>query len=88
LEATGVSKFQPRERGGAAFLAEAWKMIADGRGSSISCCRANIEFEKLKMDVNSLGELISGFFSGTSIEANLRPDRNRARGRQSGISCR
>jgi TetR/AcrR family transcriptional regulator, copper-responsive repressor len=41
--------------------------------------RANVAFEKPKMDVNSLCELISTFFSGICIEANLIPDRKRAR---------
>jgi hypothetical protein len=59
--------------------AEAGKVIADGRAKLNQLLRANVAFEKPKMDVNSLCELISAFFSGICIEANLNPDRKRAR---------
>ena len=59
--------------------AEARKVIADGRAKLNRLLRANIAFERPKMDVNSLCELISAFFSGICIEANLSPDRKRAR---------
>ena len=59
--------------------AEARKVIADGRAKLNQLLRANVAFEKPKMDVNSLCELISAFLSGICIEANLNPDRKRAR---------
>ena len=59
--------------------AEARKAIVDGRAKLNRLVRANVAFEKPKMDVNSLCELISAFFSGICIEANLNPDRRRAR---------
>jgi len=62
-----------------AVPAEARKVIADGRAKLNQLLRANVAFEKPKMDVNSLCELISAFFSGICIEANLNPDRKRAR---------
>jgi TetR/AcrR family transcriptional regulator, copper-responsive repressor len=59
--------------------AEARKVISDGRAKLNKLLRANVVFDKPKMDVNSLRELISSFFSGICIEANLNPDRKRAR---------
>jgi hypothetical protein len=59
--------------------AEARKVIADGRAKLNQLLRANIAVEKPKMDVNSVCELISAFFSGICIEANLKPDRKRVR---------
>ena len=59
--------------------AEARKVIADGRAKLNQLLRVNVVSEKPKMDVNSLCELISAFFSGICIEANLNPDRKRAR---------
>jgi TetR/AcrR family transcriptional regulator, copper-responsive repressor len=59
--------------------AEAREVIADGNAKLKQLLRANVAFEKPKMDVNSLCELISAFFSGICIEANLNPDRKRAR---------
>jgi hypothetical protein len=41
--------------------------------------QANVAAEKPEMDVRSLCELIFVFFSGICIEANLSPDRKRAR---------
>lgn len=58
---------------------EARKVITDGLAKIGRLLRANVASEKPKMDVNSLCELISAFFSGICIEANLRPDRKRAR---------
>jgi AcrR family transcriptional regulator len=58
--------------------AEARKVIAAGCAKLNQLLRANVAFEKPKMDVNSLCELISAFFSGICIEANLNPDRKRA----------
>jgi AcrR family transcriptional regulator len=58
--------------------AEARKVIANGRAKLNRLLRANVAFEKPKMEVNSLCELISAFFSGICIEANLNPDRKRA----------
>jgi AcrR family transcriptional regulator len=59
--------------------AQARKVIADGSAQLKQLLRANVAFEKPSMDVNSLCELISAFFSGICIEANLNPDRKRAR---------
>jgi TetR/AcrR family transcriptional regulator, copper-responsive repressor len=59
--------------------AEARKVIADGRAKLNQLLRANVAVEKPKMDVNSVCELISAFFSGICIEANLKPDRKRVR---------
>ena len=58
---------------------EARKVIANGTAKLKQLLRANVSFEKPNMDVNSLCELISAFFSGICIEANLNPDRKRAR---------
>jgi hypothetical protein len=58
---------------------EARKVIAAGLAKLNRLLRANVAFEKPKMDVNSLCELISTFFSGICVEANLNPDRKRAR---------
>jgi TetR/AcrR family transcriptional regulator, copper-responsive repressor len=59
--------------------AEARKVIADGSAKLKELLRANVAVESPKMDVKSLSELISAFFSGICIEANLNPDRKRAR---------
>ena len=58
---------------------EARQLIVDGSAKLKKLFRANIAFEKPNMNVNSLCELISPFFSGICIEANLNPDRKRAR---------
>ena len=58
---------------------EARKVILDGRARTHRLLRANLASEKPKMDVNALCELICAFFSGICIEANLNPDRKRAR---------
>ena len=58
---------------------EARKAILDGRARLHQLLRANVESEKPKMDVNALCDLICAFFSGICIEANLNPDRKRAR---------
>lgn len=59
--------------------AEAQKVITAGHAKLNQLLRANVAFEKPKMDVNSLCALISTFFSGICIEANLNPDQKRAR---------
>jgi len=59
--------------------AEARKVIANGRAKLKQLLRANVAFEKPKMSVDALSELISAFFSGICIEANLNADRTRAR---------
>jgi len=59
--------------------AEARKVIADGRGRLNRLLRANIASENPKMDVDALCDLISAFFSGICIEANLNANRSRAR---------
>jgi TetR/AcrR family transcriptional regulator, copper-responsive repressor len=58
---------------------EAREMIADANAKLRRLLQANVAAEKPKMDVQSLGELISAFFSGICIEANLSPGRTRAR---------
>jgi TetR/AcrR family transcriptional regulator, copper-responsive repressor len=59
--------------------AEARKVITNSTAKLKELLRANIAVEKANMDANSLCELISAFFSGICIEANLNPDRKRAR---------
>jgi AcrR family transcriptional regulator len=59
--------------------AEARKVIADGSAKLKQLLRANVAIENPKIDVKSVCELISVFFSGICIEANLNPDRKRAR---------
>ncbi len=59
--------------------AEARKVIADGSAKLKQLLRANVAVENPKIDVKSACELISVFFSGICIEANLNPDRKRAR---------
>ena len=58
---------------------EARKVIADGRAKLKRLLKANIAAENPKMDVDVLCELVSVFFSGICIEANLNTDRLRAR---------
>ena len=59
--------------------AEARKVIADGRAKLKRLLRANIASENPQMSVDALCELISAFFSGICIEANLNANRTRAR---------
>jgi AcrR family transcriptional regulator len=59
--------------------AEARKTITDGRTKLKRLLRANIASEKPKMSVDALCELVSAFFSGICIEANLNAGRTRAR---------
>lgn len=59
--------------------AEAREVIADGNAKLKQLLQANIAVENPKMDVLSLCEPISAFFSGICIEANLSPDRKRVR---------
>ena len=59
--------------------AEAREVIADGNTQLKQLLHANVAVEKPKMDVKSLCELLSAFFSGICIEANLNPDRKRAK---------
>jgi AcrR family transcriptional regulator len=62
-----------------ALPSEARKVIADGRGKLNRLLRANIASENPKMDVDAMCDLISVFFSGICIEANLNANRSRAR---------
>jgi TetR/AcrR family transcriptional regulator, copper-responsive repressor len=59
--------------------AEARTVIADGSAKLKHLLRANVAAENPKIDVKSVCELISTFFSGICIEANLNPDRKRGR---------
>jgi AcrR family transcriptional regulator len=59
--------------------AEARKVIADGTTKLKELLRANVAAENPKMDAKSACEMISVFFSGICIEANLSPDRKRTR---------
>lgn len=59
--------------------AEARKVIVDGTAKLKELVRANVAAENPNMDAKSVCELISVFFSGICIEANLNPDRKRAR---------
>src|SRR5260221_3806290 len=59
--------------------AEARKVIADGRAKLKRLLRVNIASEHPKMSVDALCELVSAFFSGICIEANLNANRTRAR---------
>jgi AcrR family transcriptional regulator len=59
--------------------AEARKVITEGSVKLKQLLRANVAAENPKIDVKSVCELISVFFSGICIEANLNPDRKRAR---------
>jgi TetR/AcrR family transcriptional regulator, copper-responsive repressor len=59
--------------------AEARELIEDGNTKVRRLLQANIAAEKPKMDFRSLSEVILAFFSGICIEANLNPDRKRAR---------
>jgi TetR/AcrR family transcriptional regulator, copper-responsive repressor len=58
---------------------EARKVIADGRAKLKRLLKANIASENPKIDVDDLCDLVSVFFSGICIEANLNTDRLRAR---------
>jgi len=59
--------------------AEARKVIADGRAKLKRLLRENIASENPKMSVDALCEVVSAFFSGICIEANLNANRTRAR---------
>jgi AcrR family transcriptional regulator len=63
----------------AALPPEARKVIADGRAKLKRLLKANIASEDPKMDVDAVCDLVSVFFSGICIEANLNSDRSRAR---------
>jgi AcrR family transcriptional regulator len=63
----------------AALPPEARKVIADGRAKLKRLLKANIASEDPKMDVDAICDLVSVFFSGICIEANLNSDRSRAR---------
>ena len=58
--------------------AEVRKVIADSHARLKQLLWANVAFEKPKMDVKSLCEPISAFFSGICIEANLNPEADAA----------
>jgi AcrR family transcriptional regulator len=63
----------------AALPPQARKVIADGRAKLKRLLKANIAAENPKMDVDAACDLVSVFFSGICIEANLNSDRSRAR---------
>ena len=58
---------------------EARKVIVDSRAKLKHLLKANIASEKPKMNVDVVCDLVSVFFSGICIEANLNVDRSRAR---------
>ena len=58
---------------------EAHKVILDGRAKLKRLLRVNIASENPKMDVDVVCDLVSVFFSGICIEANLNANRSRAR---------
>jgi TetR/AcrR family transcriptional regulator, copper-responsive repressor len=58
---------------------EARKIIVEGRAKLKRLLKANIAAENPKMDVDVVCDLLSVFFSGICIEANLNADRSRAR---------
>jgi AcrR family transcriptional regulator len=58
---------------------EARKVIADARTKLRRLLRTNVAAENPKMDVDVLCDLVSVFFSGICIEANLNTDRARTR---------
>jgi AcrR family transcriptional regulator len=58
---------------------EARKIIVEGRAKLKRLVKANIASEHPKMDVDVVCDLVSVFFSGICIEANLNTDRSRAR---------
>lgn len=58
---------------------EALKVIVDNRAKLKRLLKANIAAEHPKMDVDVVCDLVSVFFSGICIEANLNTDRSRAR---------
>jgi AcrR family transcriptional regulator len=58
---------------------EARKVIVDGRARLKRLMKANIAAEIPKMDVDVVCDLVSVFFSGICIEANLNTNRSRAR---------
>ena len=58
---------------------EARKVIVDSRAKLKHLLKANIASENPKMDVDMVCDLVSVFFSGICIEANLNVDRSRAR---------
>jgi hypothetical protein len=55
------------------------KIIVEGRAKLKRLLKANIAAENPKMDVDVVCDLLSVFFSGICIEANLNADRSRAR---------
>jgi TetR/AcrR family transcriptional regulator, copper-responsive repressor len=58
---------------------EARKVIADARTKLKRLLRTNVAAENPKIDVDVLCDLVSVFFSGICIEANLNTDRSRTR---------
>jgi len=58
---------------------EARKAIVDGRAKLKRLLKANIASENPKMGVDVVCDLVSVFFSGICIEANLNTNRSRAR---------
>ena len=61
--------------------AEARQKMLDGRARLKRMLKQNIEAAKPKMDAGTICEIISVFFSGVCIEANMEPDRRRSRER-------
>ena len=57
----------------------AHKVIADGRAKLKHLLKKNIASENPKMDLDVICDLVSVFFSGICIEANLNAERTRAR---------
>jgi len=60
---------------------EARKVIGAGRAKLKRLLKTNIAAENPKMDVDVVGDLVSVFFSGICIEANMSADRSRVRER-------
>jgi AcrR family transcriptional regulator len=58
---------------------QARQTMLDGRNRLKRSLKQNIEAEKPSMDAGAICEIISVFFSGLCIEANLDPDRRRSR---------
>jgi AcrR family transcriptional regulator len=63
----------------AAMPAEARKIIVAGRAKLKRLLKENIASKNPKMDVDVVCDLVSVFFSGICIEANLNSDRSRAK---------
>jgi AcrR family transcriptional regulator len=62
----------------AALPPEARKLTVGGREKLIELLKANIASESPNMDLDVVSDLVSVFFSGICIEANVNPDRTKA----------